>query len=136
MIKNIIFIFTAIIFLSSPVVATNLICTAKSYFDSENNGGMANFAFTISFEEKNGAVESFKYSNLLCEYFNDISFGQDEIYIDCGKAPLPGMQKFGDYLYTYKINRLTGSFSRFGRYTYGEQYTVYEGLCKVGSRKF
>ncbi|MDC1499583.1 hypothetical protein N8390_10605 [Amylibacter sp.] len=41
---------------------------------------------------------------------------------NCGKAPLPGMQKFGDYLYTYKINRLTGSFSRYGRCNCGDVF--------------
>jgi len=116
--------------------ATNVVCNAASWFNESNDYGSAEFSFSLDYEESNGNVKSFNYWNLQCDTFQAINFTSNLIHIECSKPPLSGMEAWGDRLRTIQINRNTGKFDMFSRYSRGEKFTMYEGQCGIAAPKF
>ena len=116
--------------------SASITCDATSWFNTNNDSGVATFSFGIEYEERNGQIVNFDSWNLRCEQFQDISFSSNEIYIKCSSSPLQGLEHNGDSLRTFMINRSTGKFELFSTDSKMDLYYVYEGYCGVSNPKF
>jgi hypothetical protein len=126
------------IFFASPTVSASqhIICDATSWFDSKNGAGTANWTFSFELKSSNGYEYIDDITGLNCERLDDASVLPSNIFIECSKPPLPLMKSLGRHEVLVKIDRNNGTFSSMQSSQNSETFTIYDGQCRVGSKKF